>query len=72
LIVPALRRQALHDFEDVAARSTSTGAGQVAYRLPDLKFVVAHIVARPFATLPYHDNTLTGVRGWVAHRVSGT
>jgi hypothetical protein len=51
LIVPALRRQALHDFEDIAARSASTGAGQVAYRLSDLEFVIAHIVTRPFQLL---------------------
>jgi hypothetical protein len=42
LIVPALRRQALHDFEDIAVPSASTRAGQIAYRLSDFKFVIAH------------------------------
>ena len=67
LKVQALRRQAFHDFEDVAVRSTSTGAGQAAYRLPDLEFVVAHIVTRPFATLTVSRRYLTGVRVRVAY-----
>jgi hypothetical protein len=31
LVVPTLRRQALHDFENVAARSASMGTGQIIY-----------------------------------------
>jgi hypothetical protein len=67
LKVPALQRQALHDFEDVAVRSTSTGAGQIAYRLPDLEFVVAHSLLDRLQLSPYHDGTLTGVRVRVAY-----
>ena len=62
LKVPTLPRQALHDFEYVVARSASTRAGQVAYRLSDLEFVIAHIVTRPLQLKPYHENILTGVR----------
>jgi hypothetical protein len=67
LKVPTLRRQALHDLEDVAARSAFTGAGQVAYRLSDLEFVIAHIVTRPFATLTVSRNPFSEVRVGVAH-----
>jgi len=42
LIVPTLLWQALHDFEDIAVPSTSTRAGQIAYRLSDFEFVIAH------------------------------
>ena len=67
LKVPALRRQALHDFEDVAVRSTSTGAGQVAYLCPTLNLWSLISLLDRLQLSPYHDGPLTGVRVRVAY-----
>jgi hypothetical protein len=57
----------LHDSKDVTARCVSTGAKQVAYILTNLEFMIAHVIARPFATLTVARKYFHRSAHWVAH-----
>jgi len=50
-VFTVLRGQVLYDL-DVARTSPTEGSGRVVYRLPDLEFVVTHVITEPL--LPRH------------------